>query len=89
MQPLIFQAIDWVINDIEVKDDNSDDDDLENLSDDSFDNNKKKIKRYLIKIFGRTAKGNSISINILQLQTNSTHILSFQFAQLIAIIIIL
>ena len=89
MQPLIFQAIDWVINDIEVKDDNSDDDDLENLSDDSFDNNKKKIKKYLIKIFGRTAKGNSISINILQLQTNSTHILSFQFAQLIAIIIIL
>ena len=41
MRPLIFQAIDWVINDIEVKDDNSDDDDLENLSDDSFDNNKK------------------------------------------------
>ena len=65
MQPLIFQAIDWVINDIEVTDDIEDDDEYEELSDDSIEqNNKKKIKKYLIKIFGRTAKGNSVSINI-------------------------
>ena len=64
MQPLIFQAIDWVINDIELNDKNSDDE-LEQLSDGSLENfNKKKTKKYLIKIFGRTAKGNSISVNI-------------------------
>ena len=64
MQPLIFQAIDWVINDVEVNDQNSDDE-LEQLSDGSLENfNKKKTKKYLIKIFGRTAKGNSISVNI-------------------------
>ena len=35
------------------------------LSDDSIEqNNKKKISKYFIKIFGRTAKGNSVSVNI-------------------------
>jgi DNA polymerase elongation subunit (family B) len=60
MQPLIFQAIDWVINDVELSND-------EESSDESSDNSysfKKKNKRYLIKIFGRTQKGNSISVNI-------------------------
>ena len=64
MQPLIFQAIDWVINDVEVSDDNEDDE-YTQLSDDSIEKqNNKKVNRYFIKIFGRTAKGNSVSVNI-------------------------
>lgn len=64
MQPLIFQAIDWVINDVQINDeDGSDNESSDNSSNDSFKVKKKNI-RYLIKIFGRTAKGNSISVNI-------------------------
>ena len=64
MQPLIFQAIDWVINDVQINDeDGSDNESSDNSSNDSF-KVKKKNNRYLIKIFGRTAKGNSISVNI-------------------------
>ena len=47
MKPLIFQAIDWYVTDF--NDDND--------SEDSEDSNSINIK-YLIKIFGRTEKGN-------------------------------
>ena len=52
MKPLVFQAIDWYITDF---DDENDDD---------SDNNNSINKKYLIKIFGRTQKGNAISLNI-------------------------
>jgi DNA polymerase elongation subunit (family B) len=52
MKPLVFQAIDWYITDF---DDENDED---------SDNNNSINKKYLIKIFGRTQKGNAISLNI-------------------------
>ena len=53
MKSLIFQAIDWYITDFY---DENDDYDSENIN--------TAQKKYLIKIFGRTEKGNSISVNI-------------------------
>ena len=53
MSSLIFQILDWYVSDIDVD------------SDDSEDEKNKTIKRYLIKIFGRTNEGKSISINVL------------------------
>ena len=53
MSSLIFQILDWYVSDIDVD------------SDDSEDEKNKTIKRYLIKIFGRTNEGESISINVL------------------------
>lgn len=52
MKSLIFQAIDWYITDF---DDENDED---------SDNNNSINKKYLIKIFGRTQKGNAVSLNI-------------------------
>ena len=62
MKPLIFQAIDWTVNDIDILDDKSDNSETDN-SDNS--NIQKTTTRYLIKVFGRTEKGNSVSINII------------------------
>mgnify|MGYP006097067049 CR=1 FL=1 len=53
MESLIFQAIDWYITDVDDEDCDISDSDEDSLQ-----------KKYLIKVFGRSEKGDAISINI-------------------------
>ncbi len=53
MKPLIFQAIDWYVTDFNDDNDSEDSEDSNSIN-----------KKYLIKIFGRTEKGNAVSINV-------------------------
>lgn len=53
MEPLIFQAIDWYVTDFNDDNDSEDSEESNSIN-----------KKYLIKIFGRSDKGNAVSINV-------------------------